>query len=318
MQRYIIRRLAFMVLSVLGATILVFTISRLRGDPLFLYAKPGGYGYTEEQQQALRKELNLDKPLMLQYVLWVGRLAKGDLGQTLNEKRPVITAIKEKVFNTLQLALAAGLYAVLLGLPLGVLSAVRRGSVWDYLGRGYALLGMATPSFWIGLMAIIVFAVKLDWLPSAMRGPVHVFPLNWANVRHFIMPAMILGWFPAAGFLRITRSAMLEVLDSEFIKFARGKGVGGTAVIWKHAFKNALIPPLTMMAVTMGAFIHGSVVIETVFSWPGMGRLAVESVYNNDFPTLTGCVLVFALGFVVANFLADVAYAYLDPRIRYD
>jgi ABC-type dipeptide/oligopeptide/nickel transport system permease component len=226
--------------------------------------------------------------------------------------------IKQKIFNTLRLGAGSMLFSVIVGIPLGVLSAVKRGTVWDILGRGFALFGMAIPAFWIGLMGILLFAVKLHWLPSGSMDPTRAPPWTWQYLKYFIMPAILAGWYPAAGFLRITRSAMLEILDSEFIKFARSKGVRETWVIWSHAFRNAIIPPLTLMAISMAGFLAGAIVIEQVFAWPGMGRLSVEAIFNNDFPLLTACVLLFAVLFVLANFIADLLYGYLDPRIRYD
>lgn len=317
MKGFLARRFAYMVFTLFAATVIVFGLSRMTGDPRLLYAKPGGYGITPEQYEALGKKLGLDKPLVVQYFMWLGRTLKGDLGETLLDEAPVIQVVGEKFPNTLQLALAAILYAVLVGLPLGVVSAIKRGTVWDYIARSYALLGMALPQFWIGLMAILVVSVHLDWLPSGSRSLSGAFPLSWENLKYFIMPALILGWLPAASFMRITRSAMLEILDSESIKFARAKGVRERTVIWKHAFKNSLIPPLTMVAITLAGFLGGAVVVEQVFSWPGIGRLALQSIYNNDFPVLTACVLLFAILFAVTSFLADIGYAYVDPRIRY-
>jgi peptide/nickel transport system permease protein len=217
----------------------------------------------------------------------------------------------------MQLGLAAWIFAVGIGVPLGVLSAVRRASVWDYAARMFALLGTATPGFWIGLMLIYLFAVTLDWLPSGAKYGYETFPLGWNNIKHFILPSLVLGWGPAAGFLRITRSAMLEILDSEFVKFARSKGVASRAIIWRHALRNALIPPLTLIALTMAGFMTGAVVVEQVFSWPGLGSQAVTATFNNDFPLMTGIVLIFVAMFALANFLADIAYAYIDPRIKY-
>lgn len=317
MQRFIARRFVFMFFSLTAATMVVFGLSRATGDPLLLYAKPGGYGMSPEQIEALTKKLGLDKPLVLQYFMWMGRVLKGDFGRTILDERPVLDVVRMKIFNTMRLALGAWIWAVGISLPLGVLSAVRRGTVWDYIGRSFAIGGMCVPPFWIGLMAMVVLSVKLRLLPAGSMDPTGAAPFTWTHIKYYIMPAIILGWYPAAALLRLTRSAMLEVLDSEFIKFARSKGVSGWWVTWKHAFRNAVIPPLTMMALMMGGFIGGAVVIEQVFAWPGMGRLAIEAIFNNDFPLLTSCVLLFACMFVLANFLADVAYAYLDPRIRY-
>jgi peptide/nickel transport system permease protein len=259
----------------------------------------------------------MDKPLIAQYGLWLGRMLKGDLGRTLRSDRSVNKVLGEKVSATFQLGLAAWIFATLVGIPLGVLSAVKRATIWDYIGRSFALFGQALPVFWVGIMAVLLFSVKLGWVPSGTKSIAGGFPLGWENIRFFILPAVTLGWLAAAGYLRITRSAMLEVLDSEYIKLARAKGVSNQAVIWKHAFKNALIAPLTLSAIVMASFISGSVVIETIFAWPGLGRLMVEAVNDNDFPILAGGVLLFTAIVVFMNFLADIAYVYIDPRIKY-
>jgi peptide/nickel transport system permease protein len=216
----------------------------------------------------------------------------------------------ERIGNTAQLALGAWLFATLVGVPLGVLSAVKRGSIWDYFGRSFALLGQTLPVFWVGIMGILIFSVKLGWLPTGTKP-------EYISIKHFIMPCIALGWFSAAGYMRLTRSAMLDVLDSEYIKLARAKGVGGSMVIWKHAFRNAVIPPLTFSGLILAAFVTGAVVTETVFAWPGLGRMAFTAVVQNDFPVMAGVVLLFTGIFLVVNFLVDVSYAYLDPRIRY-
>ena len=284
---------------------------------MLLYAKPGGYGVTPEQEQALKEKLRLDRPLVVQYLLWLTDLLQGDFGRTLLAEQQVTKVVGEKMGATVQLGLAAWVLATIMGVPLGVLSAVLRGSVWDYLGRAYALIGQSLPTFWLGLMLILIFNKQLGWLPFGTRGTTDSFFFSWENLRYFVMPAFAVAWGAAAVYLRLTRSAMLEVLDSEFVKLARAKGVGGTKIIWKHAFRNALIPPLTVSSLMMAGLITGSVVIEAVFSWPGLGRLAIQAVWDNDFPILTATVLFFAVVFVTVNFITDVLYAVIDPRIRY-
>jgi ABC-type dipeptide/oligopeptide/nickel transport system permease component len=310
MQRFILRRFFYMLVTMLVASMLVFALSRMVGDPRLLYAQEGGYGITPEQWEALGKQLGLDKPYPVQYVNWLGRVLKGDLGRSMLSRKPVTEVLWERLGNTAQLALGAWLFATLVGVPLGVLSAVKRASIWDYFGRFFALLGQTLPVFWIGIMGILIFSVQLGWLPSGTKG-------EGTSVKHFIMPCIALGWFSAAGYLRLTRSAMLDVMDSEYIKLARAKGVSGTLVIWKHAFKNALIPPLTFSGLILAGFVTGAVVIETVFAWPGLGRAAYQAVTQNDFPVMAGVVLWFTGAFLVVNFLVDVSYAYIDPRIRY-
>ncbi len=323
MSSFLIRRVAFVFVSLIGATAIVFALSRMAGDPILLYAKPYGYGDTEEYLNNLRAHLGLDQPLVVQYVKWVWQLAQGDLGLTLLSRRPVIDVIGEKIWNTFQLAFTGWLFATVLGVPLGVLSAVKRGTYWDYLGRGFALFGQALPAFWVGVMLVLIFAIVLPragfeflQLPAAFKAPTddqHGF-----HPEYFILPTITIGWGAAAGYLRITRSAMLEVMDSEFVKLARAKGASNSSVIWKHAFKNALIPPLTVSALLLAGLMNGAVVAEVVFAWPGLGRIAlVEAVNNNDFPLLTGAIFIFTIIYLIMNFVADILYAWADPRIRY-
>ena len=316
MSSFLIRRLAFVLVSLIGATAIVFALSRMAGDPILLYAKPYGYGDTEKYLDELRRHLGLDQPLVVQYAKWVWHLMQGDLGLTLLSRRPVIDVINEKIWNTFQLAFTGWLFATVLGVPLGVLSAVKRGTFWDYIGRGFALFGQALPAFWVGVMLVLVFAVTWSILPAAFKAPTD--DQYGFHPEYFILPTITIGWGAAAGYLRITRSAMLEVLDSEFVKLARAKGAGTSAVIWKHAFKNALIPPLTVSALLLAGLMNGAVVAEVVFAWPGLGRIAlVEAVNNNDFPLLTGAIFIFVIIYLVMNFVADMLYAWADPRIRY-
>ena len=314
MHRFLIRRFLFILLSAFAVTILVFTLSRTMGDPLLLYAREG-YGRTPEQMAALERYLGLDRPLIVQYFIWLGNALRGDLGNSLVDRRPVTRLLLERAPATIQLAVAGWVVATIVGIPLGVLSAVKRASIWDYVGRIFALFGQATPAFWFGIVAILIFSVILGWLPTSTR-PTDV-PLT-TQIKHFILPTMVLAWGPAAGYLRLTRSAMLEVLDSEYIKLARAKGVRGPAVVWKHAFKNALIPPVTVSVLLLAGYLNGATVVEIIFAWPGLGRLALNSLYDNDFPLLTGSVLLITLLYLAAYFISDVIYAILDPRIRYN
>ncbi len=309
------QRLVFGIISLVAATLIVFVLSRAQGDPLLLYAKPGGYGVSEEQIEALTEKLALDKPLIVQYFIWLGRVVQGDFGQTILAERDVRTVVFEKLGATIQLGIMAWIFATLVGVPLGVLSAVKRGSVWDYIGRVFALFGQATPVFFIGILGILFFAVILGWLPAGGR-PVHQ-PFWPEQFKALILPTVALGWLPAATYLRLTRSSMLEVLDSEYVKLARAKGVTSNWVIWKHAFRNALISPITVSALILIGFLEGSVVVEAVFAWPGIGRLAVDAIHNNDFPLLTGVIFFFAALYVTGSLVADLTYSLVDPRIRY-
>ena len=304
MQRFLIRRLIAGLVVIVLVSFLVFSLSRLAGDPRLLYTD----GYTTADSfEELGKQLGLDKPFVVQYVLWMSGAVRGDFGVSLYARTSAINVIKERIPATLELSAGALVFALITGIPLGVMSAVKRGTIWDYVGRTFALFGQALPAFWLGIMLVLIFSVQLDLLPTSRRG-------DWS---HYVLPSVTLGWVASAGFLRLVRSAMLEILDSEYVKFARAKGVNHQKVIWKHALRNALIPPLTYAGVLMGAFLTGAVVIETVFGWPGLGSLAVKAVLNNDFPVMTGVVMIFAAIYVAANFMVDILYAYIDPRIRY-
>ena len=311
MRSVLMRRAAYSMFALIGATILVFSLSRLVGDPRLIYAQEGGYGIPQETWERLGEKMGLDKPVIVQYAIWLGKTVRGDLGNSLLDQKPVTVIIMGRVGATLRLAAVAWVCATLVGVPLGILSAVKRGGVLDGIARTFALLGQTLPPFWIGIMGILIFGVKLGWLPSAYKYEPGL------NLSSYVMPAVTLGWFAAAGYMRLTRSAMLDVLDSEYMKLARAKGVSNVVLIWKHAFRNAIIAPLTFSSLILGGFITGTVVVETVFSWPGLGRLAVESTWDNDFALMTGCVLLFTVMFVGINFITDVIYAYVDPRIRY-
>ena len=316
MRKFFIRRAIFALLTLWGITFVVFGLSRLGPDPLLIYVRDDSYGISEETLQKLRVKWGLDRPLHVQYMKWIGAVLQGDLGHSIAAGRPVTAIIADKLPNTLQLAAIAWILASIPGVALGVLSAVKRATIWDYFARTIALAGQATPAFWLAILMIIVFAVKLGWLPAATKAPaIEPFKVQFA---HFVMPALVLAFDPWATYLRLTRSSMLEVLDSEFVKLARAKGESARGVIWKHAFRNALIQPLTVSALVLASFITGSVFVEAVFAWPGIGRLAVQASLDNDFPVLAGVVLIFGAAYVLMNFLADIAYAFVDPRIRYN
>ena len=307
MRRLILRKLAAIVVVLFGLTILVFSLSHATGDPRYLYMTQYTRT-TSEAWEAQGKAMGLDKPLIVQYMIWVGKAVRGDFGNSVYYQRNSLEMIMESLPATLQLSGISFLAAMLLGIPLGVLSAVKRSTAWDYIGRSFALLGQSVPPFWIAIVMVIIFSVQLDWLPTSRRG-------DW---QHFVLPVATLGWLPAAGLLRLTRSSMLEVLDSEFVKLARAKGVSSGAIVWKHAFRNALISPLTYAMILLAGFMTGTVVVETVFAWPGIGRLAVNAALNTDFPLVTGLALVFGMVFLAASLFADVLYGVLDPRIRYE
>lgn len=311
MKRFLIRRFLFAIISIIAATAGVFTLSRLGGDPLLLFAT-SGYGLSPEAVEAVRQELGLDRPYVIQYLSWLGRVLRGDLGVTLIFRQPVIDVAVGKIPESLQLGALAWFFTTFIGVPLGVLSAVKRGSFPDYFGRFIALIGQSVPVFWFAIVLIMFFAVYLRWLPAGRIGE------SLWEVKYLVLPVTAMTAGGLAGYLRLTRSAMLEVLDSEYVKLARSKGVSYGTLIWKHAFRNALLQPLTASTLVFAGFIEGALVVETVFSRPGIGSEAIQAVHNKDFPLLQGLVLMFILVYVIATFVTDVLYAVVDPRIRYD
>ena len=303
MKTFLARRITYSIVLLLATTIFVFVMSRQTGDPRHLFLSEQS---TKAEWEAWGVELGLDKPTWQQYVIWLGNAVTGDFGESIRQRRPSLDVVAERIPATLELAAGSFLFAILTGIPLGVLSALRRGSILDYIGRTFALVGQAAPVFWLGIVLVLIFSVNLGWLPVARRG-------GW---EHYILPSITLGWLFASSFLRLTRSAMLEVLDSEFIKFARAKGVHDARVIWKHAFRNALLPSLTYAGLLLAGLITGAVITETIFSWPGLGSLAVTSVLQLDFPVLTAIVCVITLAYAGMALLIDLLYAVADPRIR--
>lgn len=311
MTRFLARRLLFVFISILGATLVLFTLSRTAQDPRYLFVPDSGYGISQEAWEKLGNDLGFDKPVPVQYFLWVGRLLRGDLGVSLSQQQPVRKILAGKIGATVQLAIGGWLFAIMVGVPIGVLAATRRGTFLDYLGRGFALFGQAMPSFAVGIILIAIFAIWLGWFPAGTRNPQF-------SLKDYILPSITLGWLPAAGIMRLTRSAMLEVLDSEYVKLARAKGVSRAKIIWKHALRNSLIPPLTSALLLMAGFLNGAVVVESIFAWPGVGWVTLfRAVYDNDFPLLLGSVFVFVIIYLAFAFLADILYAFIDPRIRY-
>jgi ABC-type dipeptide/oligopeptide/nickel transport system permease component len=303
MKTFFARRFTYSIVLLLATTIFVFVMSRQTGDPRHLFLSEQS---TQAEWDAWGVELGLDKPTWQQYVIWLGNAVTGDFGESIRQRRPSLDVVAERIPATLELAFGSFLFAIATGVPLGVLSALQRGSILDYIGRTFALIGQAAPVFWLGIVLVLIFSVNLGWLPVARRG----------GLEHYILPSITLGWLFASSFLRLTRSAMLEVLDSEFIKFARAKGVNNNVVIWKHAFRNALLPSLTYAGLLLAGLITGAVITETIFSWPGLGSLAVTSVLQLDFPVLTAIVCVITLAYAGMALLIDLLYAVADPRIR--
>jgi peptide/nickel transport system permease protein len=304
MQRFLIRRVFITVVVLWVVSVIIFAMSRAAGDPRYVFLDEFA---TQEDWVQLAADLGLDKPYYQQYLIFLGGALRGDFGESYVEGRPVMEAIRERLPATLQLGVVSFLFSVVVGIPLGVLSAVRRGSLLDTSAKVLSLIGQSAPVFWLGLMLMFFFAVKLRVLP----------PYGRQDATSIILPALSLGWFFVAANLRLVRSGMLEVLDSEYIKLARAKGVPSRLIIWKHGLRNALIPAITYAGVTLGGLVTGSVVVETVFAWPGLGQLAVQALFNNDYPLLQGVVIIFTFMYVLASLLVDVLYSYIDPRIRY-
>ncbi len=318
MARFLIRRFTSIFISIIGATVVIFILSRLGPDPIDLYLGDTQVEVTEEFLNLVRAELGLDKSLPEQYGIWVWNLLHFDMGQSIGTARPVKDIVRDHITITLRLAMGAWIFAITVGLTMGVLAAVKRATFWDYGGRTFALFGQATPQFWTGVMAILLFAVILGWFPAGTLGKQEGFPLAWDNLKYWILPCIVLGWPASAGIMRLTRSAMLEILDSEYIKLARAKGVGRMKVIWQHALRNAVIPPLTSALVLLADYLNGALVVEIIFSLPGIGQVALQqAVYDNDWPLLAGTVFVFIGIYLTFAFLADILYAFIDPRIRY-
>ncbi len=292
------------IITIFVVSLIIFIMSRVSGDPRHIYLDDYS---TQEDWDRMGALLGLDKPYYEQYGIFLKKAVRGDFGESIREGEPVMSVILDRLPNTLQLGVAAFAFSVLVGVPLGILSAVKRGSALDLIGKLVSLIGQSAPPFWLGIMLMFFFAVKLGWVPPYGRQ-------EWSSI---LLPGITLGWFYVAANLRLIRSAMLDVLDSEYIKLARAKGVSPKMVIFKHALRNALIPPLTFAGVTLGALVTGSLVVETVFAWPGLGKLAIEALFGADYPLLQGVVIVFTLMYVTAALTVDVLYAYIDPRIRY-
>ena len=318
MKKFLVRRAMTAVITLLAVTVLVFILARMTGDPRVLLL--GDQTQTsQEQWDAWGRDFGLDKPLVVQYVIYLGKLVRGDLGDSILQRRSVTELMWQRMPNSAQLAVVAFAFSIIIGIPLGILSAVTRGSAWDYISRSFAMFGHAAPSFWVGIVLIFIFAVgveisfglfdiKTDWFPTSRKEE---------GLRSFILPAVTLGWASAGGQLRLMRSSMLEVLDAEYIKLARAKGASRYAVILKHAVRNAFIAPLTYAGLTLAGLVTGTIVVETVFAWPGLGLLSIWAVNNSDYPILQGIILLVTFAFVLTAFATDVLYAFLDPRIRF-
>jgi len=304
--RFLVRRLALTLPVVLGVATLVFALIHLiPGDPAQAML---GETASEQDVQALRERLGLDRPLVEQYGAFLAGIARGDLGTSLRTNEPVATAILDRLPATLELAAAAMVVSIGVAIPLGIIAAVRRGTFVDHLATTLALTGISIPSFWLGPLLAIVFAVELGWLPVAGRG----------TAAHLVLPAISLGAALAAILARMTRASLLEELREPYVQAARARGTSRARAVLRHAFRNSLIPVVTLVGLQFGSVLTGAVITETIFAWPGVGRLLIQSIGFRDYPLVQGCILFIAMTYVAMNLLTDLAYGVLDPRIRYE
>jgi len=305
MQRYILQRLIHGMVLLVAVTAIVFFIGRLTGNPVDMMLPEDA---TEEDRVDMIKRLQLEGSVLEQFQVFVVDAVQGDLGMSIRYRQPAADIFFSRLPNTLLMIPPAMILAIVMAVPLGIISALRRGGIIDRLSATIAVLGISTPNFWLGIVLIYLFSVTLGWLPSSrMGGPLH-----------YIMPTITLGTFLVAGFMRLIRSSMLDALDSEYVKLARIKGVSEFTVIWKHCLRNALIPVLSLWGVFMGGLVTGAIVTETVFAWPGIGRLTYEAVIFRDYPLLQAVIIMDAIFILFINLLVDILYAYVDPRIRFE
>jgi ABC-type dipeptide/oligopeptide/nickel transport system permease component len=302
-KSYILKRLFHSIFVLIGISVVVFIILHLTGDPAALLMPMDA---TPEQVAQFRKEMGFTDPLLVQYWRFFKGTLRLDFGLSFRHSQPALDLVLERMPATIQLTITAMIIAMIIAVPVGIISAIRRNSILDHIGMTGALLGQSTPVFWLGIMLILVFSVTFQWFPSSGRG----------TLEHLILPAVTLGMFSMARTARMMRSSMLEVLGQEYMKTARAKGLSPRMVILKHALKNALIPVVTIVGMELGTLLGGAVITETVFAWPGVGRLAVQAIYNRDYPVVQAAVFLLASIFVLVNLVVDILYTYLDPRVK--
>ena len=312
MLEFLTKRAAISIATLFVISLIVFTGVRLiPGDPARVM---GGTDADPAGLEEIREKYGLKDPIVLQYLRWIGLALRGDLGESIRTREPVVKTVARKLPITIELAWLSVLIAVGIAIPAGVFSATRRNTIWDLLANGVSLCGLSIPSFWLGIMLILFFSVRLGWLPASGFVPLWEDPIG--NVTRMIMPAFVLGTGLAAVLMRQTRNSMIEVLSADYIRTARSKGLAGRAVVFRHAIRNGLIPVVTILGLQMGALMSGAVVTEQIFVVPGFGRLIVEAVFTRDYPLVQGVVLITASAYVFINLLVDVSYSVLDPRIR--
>ncbi len=312
MFEFLVKRVATILPTLVFVSMLIFGLQQLLpGDPAVILA---GEDHDPNVVAYLRQKLHLDQPLPVRYAYWIGGVFHGDLGESVRTQQPVLALVLEKLPVTVELALLAMGVALVIGVPAGVVSAVGRGSVWDHAANVFALWGISTPNFWLGILMILLFSVQLGWLPAS--GYVSPFEDLRANLAAMVMPAFVLGNGIAAVLMRHTRSAMLQVMSADYVRTARAKGLSEPVVVVKHALRNALTPIITLGALELGTLLSGAVLTEQVFTIPGFGKLIVDSVFNRDYAVVQGVVLVTATAYITLNLLADVAYFVVNPRLR--
>jgi len=305
MQRYILKRVVQALVTVIGISIITFCLVRLSGDPTITMLPPD---VTPADRELFIHELGLDKPIITQYGIWLVDALHGDLGDSLSDRRPALPKVLQYLLNSLQLVAVSLVFSLGVGLAIGIGAAARQGSHLDRFARYFAILGQSAPTFWVGIILIMLFSVVLKVLPTSGK----------AGFETFLMPAFTLGWFSMAAVTRISNSAMIAALNSDYIKLARAQGTPRNLIIFKYAFKNAGVVVLTMTSLQLIGLIAGTVIVETVFAWPGLGRLAVTSIFARDYPVVQAFTLVFAVLFTSINLVVDILYAYIDPRVRYE
>jgi len=304
MGSYFLRRLYHSFIVIFGITLIIFVITHMIGDPVSLLLSPEA---TQADREQFKHELGLDRPVHIQYLVFLKDAIRGNFGISFRHQRPALGLVIQHLPATLELTVAAMILSIVISIPLGVLASIKPGSFLDRAGMTFALFGQSAPVFWIGIMFILLFGVKLRWFPVSGRG----------GIEYLIMPAMTLALFSTAAQTRLTRSSMMDVLDKDFIRTARSKGLMERRVIMKHALKNALIPIITIVALQFGMMLSGAVITETIFAWPGVGRLAVNAIYNRDYPVIQAAVFVTSALFIFINLFVDVIYTKIDPRITY-
>jgi len=319
MGRYILRRILISIPVLFGITLVTYLIVSLApGDPVSALVNPEqiaelGPGWLEQQ----RAELGLDKPIPIRYGLWMKEIVQGNLGFSYTDRQPVADKISERIWPTVKLMLTVQIMALLVAVPIGIISAIRQYSLIDYLVTIFGFATISIPAFFLALAAIYVFAIKLQWLPSAGMATLGQPPSFADSIKHLILPATVLGLGQAAPLIRYTRSSMLETIRQDYVRVARAKGLSERAVIQRHALRNALIPLVTVVALTLPQLLGGTVIIEQIFSWPGMGTLAIKSVRGRDYPTIMAINMIGAVAILVSSLIADIVYAWIDPRISY-